>query len=99
MASWSASYQLLHKNSAFWTVIAPAYSLPCIVARASLSFRGGPCYHRSTCEHGPQESLPGDTPRPGGGFGMEFADIMEQTIALLQHQGRISYGALKRRFG
>ena len=33
------------------------------------------------------------------GFGMEFADILEQTIALLQHQGRISYGALKRRFG
>jgi class 3 adenylate cyclase/predicted ATPase len=30
---------------------------------------------------------------------MEFADILEQTIALLQHQGRISYGALKRRFG
>src|SRR6266581_6301206 len=39
------------------------------------------------------------TPRPGEGFGMEFADILEQTIALLQHQGRISYGALKRRFG
>ncbi len=30
---------------------------------------------------------------------MEFAEILEQTIALLQHQGRISYGALKRRFG
>ena len=30
---------------------------------------------------------------------MEFADILEQTIALLQHQGRISYGVLKRRFG
>jgi class 3 adenylate cyclase/uncharacterized protein (DUF433 family) len=30
---------------------------------------------------------------------MEFADILEQTIALLQHQSRISYGALKRRFG
>src|SRR5262249_33468261 len=30
---------------------------------------------------------------------MDFADILEQTIALLQHQGRISYGALKRRFG
>ena len=29
---------------------------------------------------------------------MEFADILEQTIPLLQHQGRISYGALKRRF-
>jgi predicted ATPase/class 3 adenylate cyclase len=30
---------------------------------------------------------------------MDFADILEQTITLLQHQGRISYGALKRRFG
>jgi hypothetical protein len=30
---------------------------------------------------------------------MEFADILEQTIALLQHRGRVSYGALKRRFG
>jgi class 3 adenylate cyclase len=30
---------------------------------------------------------------------MDFADILEQTIALLQHQGRISYGALKRHFG
>ena len=30
---------------------------------------------------------------------MAFADILEQTIALLQHQGRISYGALKRHFG
>ena len=39
------------------------------------------------------------TPSPGEGFKMEFADILEQTIALLQHQGRISYGALKRRFG
>jgi TOMM system kinase/cyclase fusion protein len=29
---------------------------------------------------------------------MEFADVLEQTIALLQRQGRISYGALKRRF-
>ena len=29
---------------------------------------------------------------------MEFADILAQTIALLQQQGRISYGALKRRF-
>src|SRR5439155_13415163 len=39
------------------------------------------------------------TPSPGEGFTMEFADILEQAIALLQHQGRISYGALKRRFG
>ena len=29
---------------------------------------------------------------------MEFEAILEQTIALLQRQGRISYGALKRRF-
>jgi hypothetical protein len=29
---------------------------------------------------------------------MEFETVLEQTIALLQHQGRISYGALKRRF-
>src|SRR5262244_55266 len=39
------------------------------------------------------------TPSPGEEFKMEFADILEQTITLLQHQGRISYGALKRRFG
>ena len=38
-------------------------------------------------------------PRAGGeGARMEFADVLEQTIALLQRQGRISYGALKRRF-
>src|SRR6266853_217024 len=30
---------------------------------------------------------------------MEFADVLEQTMALLEQQGRISYGALKRRFG
>ena len=29
---------------------------------------------------------------------MEFEEILEQTIALLQRQGRVSYGALKRRF-
>jgi class 3 adenylate cyclase/tetratricopeptide (TPR) repeat protein len=29
---------------------------------------------------------------------MEFEDVLEQLITLLQHQGRISYGALKRRF-
>ena len=29
---------------------------------------------------------------------MEFADVLEQIIALLQRQGRVSYGALKRRF-
>jgi class 3 adenylate cyclase len=29
---------------------------------------------------------------------MEFETVLEQTLALLQRQGRISYGALKRRF-
>src|SRR5215510_9643755 len=29
---------------------------------------------------------------------MEFEEVLAQTIALLQHQGRLSYGALKRRF-
>ena len=29
---------------------------------------------------------------------MEFEDVLAQTLALLQRQGRISYGALKRRF-
>jgi class 3 adenylate cyclase len=29
---------------------------------------------------------------------LEFEAVLEQTIALLQRQGRISYGALKRRF-
>src|SRR4029450_9173955 len=29
---------------------------------------------------------------------MEFEDVLEQSIALLQRQGRVSYGALKRRF-
>jgi class 3 adenylate cyclase len=29
---------------------------------------------------------------------MEFEEVLEQIIALLQHQGRVSYGALKRRF-
>ena len=29
---------------------------------------------------------------------MEFEEVLEQLIALLQRQGRVSYGALKRRF-
>jgi TOMM system kinase/cyclase fusion protein len=29
---------------------------------------------------------------------VEFEEVLEQTIALLQRQGRVSYGALKRRF-
>jgi hypothetical protein len=28
---------------------------------------------------------------------MEFEEILEQAVTLLQHQGRVSYGALKRR--
>ena len=33
-----------------------------------------------------------------GEVSMEFEAVLEQTIALLQRQGRISYVALKRRF-
>jgi hypothetical protein len=29
---------------------------------------------------------------------MEFDELLTQVIALLQRQGRVSYGALKRRF-
>ena len=29
---------------------------------------------------------------------MTFDELLEQVIDLLQHQGRVSYGALKRRF-
>src|SRR5215475_7261820 len=35
---------------------------------------------------------------PGRESSMEFEEVLEQTIALLQRQGRVSYGALKRRF-
>src|SRR2546426_5261386 len=41
---------------------------------------------------------PGDPPETGGGRRMEFEDVLAQTITLLQRQGRLSYGALKRRF-
>src|SRR5712664_4054444 len=41
---------------------------------------------------------PGEPPETGGGLRMEFEDVLAQTITLLQRQGRISYGALKRRF-
>src|SRR5215813_8830313 len=51
------------------------------------------------CEPRPSREEPGDIPRSVEEIRMEFADVLEQTIALLQHQGRISYGALKRRFG
>src|SRR5262245_64866661 len=47
---------------------------------------------------GPHQTCAGDTPSAGGGAIMEFEEILEQIIALLQRQGRISYGALKRRF-
>jgi len=30
---------------------------------------------------------------------MTFEDILAQVLTLLQQQGRVSYGALKRRFG
>src|SRR5262249_3867061 len=36
--------------------------------------------------------------RTGGEAPMEFEDILAQVITLLQHQVRVSYGALKRRF-
>ena len=36
--------------------------------------------------------------RRGREVSMEFEAVLEQTIALLQRQGRISYGALKLRF-
>src|SRR5262245_65151023 len=47
---------------------------------------------------GPHQTCAGDTPSAGGGSSMEFEEVLEQIIALLQHQGRVSYGALKRRF-
>src|SRR5207247_9631885 len=34
----------------------------------------------------------------GGSKTMTFDDILDQVIALLKRQGRVSYGALKRRF-
>src|SRR5215475_2913838 len=46
----------------------------------------------------PQPPGAADTPHTSGGSRMEFEDVLAQTIALLQRQGRISYGALKRRF-
>src|SRR5262249_19437221 len=35
---------------------------------------------------------------PCGGVAMTFEEILNQTIALLQRQGRVSYRALKRQF-
>ena len=46
----------------------------------------------------PQPADVADTPNTSGGSRMEFEDVLAQTIALLQRQGRISYSALKRRF-
>jgi hypothetical protein len=37
--------------------------------------------------------VPGDD-----GCHHDIEEVLEQIIALLQHQGRVSYGALKRRF-
>src|SRR5262247_1911311 len=47
---------------------------------------------------GPHQTCAGATPSIGGGSSMEFEEVLEQIIALLQRQGRVSYGALKRRF-
>src|SRR5215831_4574982 len=49
-------------------------------------------------DQGPHQTCAGATPSTGGGSIMEFEEVLEQAIALLQHQGRVSYGALKRRF-
>src|SRR6266446_5255270 len=35
----------------------------------------------------------------GGGLAMAFEDVLNQALALLQRQGRVSYRALKRQFG
>src|SRR5262249_44693967 len=46
-------------------------------------------------------SSPDPTPitsRGNGGVHMEFEAVLEHIIALLQRRGRISYGAVKRRF-
>src|SRR5215470_15383021 len=47
----------------------------------------------------PHQTWAEDSISTGGESLMEFEEVLEQTIALLQRQGRISYGALKRRFG
>src|SRR6266568_7156568 len=47
---------------------------------------------------GPHQICAGGNTGTGGGSIMEFEEVLEQTIALLQRQGRVSYGALKRRF-
>src|SRR5262245_45554551 len=49
-------------------------------------------------DQGSHQTCAGDSTSTGGGSLMEFEEVLEQTIALLQRQGRISYGALKRRF-
>src|SRR5215471_18056019 len=46
----------------------------------------------------PHQTWAEDSISTGGESLMEFEAVLEQTIALLQRQGRISYGALKRRF-
>src|SRR5262252_3578461 len=52
----------------------------------------------SSCRPGTSSNLCWGYPSTGGGSSMEFEEVLEQTIVLLQRQGRISYGALKRRF-
>src|SRR5713101_9321077 len=44
----------------------------------------------------PYPTSPIDT---GGGSAMTFDELLAQVLDLLQRQGRVSYGALKRRFG
>src|SRR4030095_4248230 len=46
----------------------------------------------------PSPQVTGQGPQHRWRVIMEFEEVLEQTIALLQRQGRISYGALKRRF-
>src|SRR5437870_11880002 len=38
------------------------------------------------------------SPSTGGGSAMTFDELLAQVLDLLQRQGRVSYGALKRRF-
>src|SRR5215831_2730795 len=45
------------------------------------------------------EEPSGPIERQRGGDEMTFEDILAQVLTLLQQQGRVSYGALKRRFG
>src|SRR5713226_3965813 len=37
--------------------------------------------------------------KAGGGLAMTFEEVLNQALAMLQRQGRVSYRALKRQFG